>query len=401
MPTFTYKAKDGPDNTIEGEIIADNRAAVLAEIDRRGQSPISVTENAIDERSSHEFISARIRARDINIFTRQLASLLRAGVPILRALVTIGEQTENKKLLRVVTDLGNTIRDGGMLSEALKKYPRLFPGLYVSMVKSGESAGILDKILRRLAEAREKEEVLRRKVQSALTYPTLVLIVGIATVFVMVAFFMPRIMPLFKGQELPLPTAILFGASKIISGSWHWLVIGVMLFILMLKRMISGGAGRTMWDAIQLSMPVLRGFSRNADIARFARTLSLLIESGITIDRALALSSETMRNSILKQEIEEVRVGVVHRGARIADGMKHAKHFPVFLSNMIAVGEETGGLEEVLAEVAEFYDQEVDQQTRTVTTLIEPLLILIIGAVVGLIVFAMLLPIFEIGKTIG
>ena len=152
MPTFVYKAKDGPGKTVEGTFVAENESAAIAKIDRMGYSPISVREKGIDEREGREFLGVRVRQRDINVFTRQLASLIRAGVPILKALLTIGEQTENKKLHRVVLDLENTIRDGGMLSDALTKYPRLFPELYVSMVRSGESAGILDKILKRLAE---------------------------------------------------------------------------------------------------------------------------------------------------------------------------------------------------------------------------------------------------------
>jgi type II secretory pathway component PulF len=334
----------------------------------------------------------------VTFFTRQLASLVRSGVPILRALATIAQQTEAPRFRRVVEDLGGAIRDGNMLSDALARHPRLFPRLYVNMVHSGESGGALDTVLSRLAEAREREEELRRKVQAAAAYPALVAVVGLVTVFVLLSFFMPRVVGLFREyRNLPLPTRMLIGASDFFEESWYWVALVGVLAAVVLRRLAAGETGRGLLDAVTLRLPLVGRLARESDIARFARTLGLLVESGVAIDRALQLSADTLRNAVLRGEIVRVRDETVRHGAAFSDGLRRSRHFPPFVANMAAVGEEAGRLEEALAEIASFYEKEVDQRTRLLTSLIEPALILVVGAAVGFIVFAMLLPIFKIG----
>jgi type II secretory pathway component PulF len=399
MPKFVYRAKQGPGKHVDGEIEADSRLAAIAAIDALGYSPVWVRAKGVDAKESIGIFRKRIRQRDITVFTRQLASLTRSGVPILKTLATIGSQTENSRFRAIVQDLEGTIRDGKMLSEAMSKYPSLFPNLYVSMVRSGESAGVLDTVLSRLAEARENEEDLRRKVQSAVAYPLLIVVVGIATVVVLLAFFLPRVAELFKSHEsLPLPTRMLMDVSAFFSEQWFWLLCGVLLVGAILRRLASLEKGRNLIDSIKLRVPLLNRFIVQSDIARFARTLSLLIESGISIDKALALSADTLRNSVLKDEITGVRKATVQQGHSLSSGLKRTHFFPPFVSSMAAVGEEAGRLDESMNEIASFYEKEVDQLCRLATSLIEPLLILIVGCVVGFIVAAMLLPIFEIGS---
>ena len=230
MPTFIYKAKDGPGRTVGGEIRAESRAAAVAGLDAKGYSPIWVREQTGTARRGGR--GRRIGRRDVILFTRQLASLVKSSVPILRALTTVRDQTENGRMSRVVEDLETTIRNGEMLSGALSKYPALFSGLYVNMVRAGESAGILDKILQRLSEALESEEEMRRKVQAATAYPLLILGVGAATIFVLFAFFLPRVVGLFPDhQSLPMPTRILVGISNVFSAYWYWIVFGVFLLV--------------------------------------------------------------------------------------------------------------------------------------------------------------------------
>ncbi|MCE9613174.1 MAG: type II secretion system F family protein [Lentisphaerae bacterium] len=400
MTTYAYKAKHGPETTVEGDLEADSSAAALQALDRMGYSPIWVREKVVSGKRRRRlgWEGRPLRARDITVFTRQLASLTRSGVPILRALHTILDQTENRRMQKVVDRLEQTIRDGSMLSGAMSRFPALFPPLYLDMVRAGESAGVLDVTLTRLSDAREKEEDLRRKVQSAMAYPLLVLVVGALTVFVLLSFFLPKIVVLFKDfQHLPLPTRILIGTSNFFSSYWYWILLLLALSMVVGRRLTTGERGRALLDAVVLRLPLVRRFVVHVEIARFARTLSLLIDAGVAIDKALELSANTLGNTLLRDEVEAVRVGTVQKGAALSEGLKRAPHFPSFVANMTAVGEEAGRLDESLLEVAVFYEKEVDQQARVATSLIEPLLILGVGAIVGFIVAAMLLPIFELG----
>lgn len=401
MPSYVYRAKDGPTKTVTGELTAESRAAALAMLDARHYTPIWVREKELEDRRRIRLWGRRIAPRDITVFARQLGSLTRSGVPILRALATISEQTENSRLRRVVEDIETTIRDGGMLSGALAKYPSLFSELFVNMVRSGESGGVLDQVLYRMAESREQEEDIRRKIQAAVAYPALIMTVGLVTVVVLLTFFLPRVLDLFSSYDrLPLPTRVLMGASGFFSGNWYWILILLLLAAAIFNRLVTLDKGRTLVDHIKLHVPLLKRLIREADISRFARTLALLLEAGIPIDRSLALSSDTMRNAVYRQEMDKVRAGTVQQGMPLSEGLKRSGIFPVFLANMVGVGEESGHLEESLTEVASFYEKEFDQQTRLATSLLEPALILVVGLVVGFIVAAMLLPIFELGTSL-
>jgi type II secretory pathway component PulF len=398
MPIYAYKAKHGPQQTVEGELNAASRGDALAAVEGMGYSPVWIRLKTDRGARSRWQFARRIHGRDVTVFTRQLASLIRSGVPILRALRTIQGQTENRRMGQLVAELEVIIRDGGMLSDALSRYPALFPPLFLDMVRAGESGGVLDLTLTRLADAREKEEDVRRKVQAATAYPLLVVIVGVITVFVLLTFFLPQVVALFEDFEhLPLPTRILIGASNFFSRYWYWLALFMMLLVVVVKRLAAMERGRSLFDAVALGLPLIGRFVRESEIARFARTLALLIDAGVPIDKALTLGANTLRNAILREEVEAARVGTVQKGAPLSEGLRRARHFPAFVSNMTAVGEEGGRLDESLLEVAAFYEKEVDQQARLVTSLIEPALILVVGALVGFIVAAMLLPIFELG----
>lgn len=400
MTRYAYKAKDGPSRTVSGDVEADSHGAAVSRVEAMGYSPLWVreTEEATAARGRRGR-RRRVRGRDITVLTGQLASLSRSAVPILRALRTIEQQTDNSGLRRVVADMTRTVRDGKMLSESMAAYPRLFPELYVNMIRAGEQSGALDIVLTRLTEAREKEEDTRRKVQAALAYPILILAVGVGTVFALFAFFLPRVLELFEGYDaLPLPTRILVGTTEFVSANWYWLVFAVVLAGAVLNRLAALEKGRTFFDRIVLSIPLVRTFLLQSDIARFARTLGLLIDTGVPIDRSLALGARTLNNAILREEVETARDNTVRQGRPLSEGLHDAGHFPPFVANLIAVGEEGGRLPETLAEVAAFYEKEVEQQARVATGLLEPLMILVVGGIVGFIVAAMLLPIFELGS---
>jgi type II secretory pathway component PulF len=398
MKTFIYKAKHGPGKTVTGEVVADSKASAIEDLDSRGYVPINVEEK--DFRApgiSGSVVPRWISDRDITVFTRQLGSLTKSGVPILKALSTISEQSDNTSLSKTVSDIEASVMDGKMLSEALTPYPKLFSELYISMVRAGESAGILDTILFRLADAREKAEDTRRKVQAAIAYPVLVVSVGFATVAILLTYFLPKVVNLFDSYtNLPLATRILIKTSTFFEDYWIWMLLVFLLCVAVFKRIAALEKGKLFVDRIKLHLPLLRHFALKADISRFSSTLALLVECGIPIDKAIELSSNTMTNSVLKDEMDTVRVNTVQNGIPFSAGLKKTLHFPVMMANLTAVGEEAGKMEETLTEVADFYDKELEQYSKVATSLLEPILILVIGLIVGFIVAAMLLPVFDL-----
>lgn len=399
MPVFAYRAKRGPDETIDGRLEADSREAALARLDAMGLSP-SMLETTAEVSRMGRSRHGRVSSRDITTFTRQLAGLLRAGVPILRALATIRQQHASPAFQALAERIVGSVRDGRMLSEALSGFPDLFPPLYINMVRAGESAGRLDDILLRLAEARERDEELRSRVASAIAYPGLVLGLGVVSVFVILTFFLPRIMHLFDGMErvLPLPTRLVLAVSGVCANGWGWIVAGVGLAVLAARRYAATERGRSALDVLLLRLPVVGRFALDTDLVRFSRMLSLLTAAGIPVERALALSAETLANRRLRAAVQRVGDDTVRRGASLAEGFRRQPEIPAYLTNMMAVGEESGRLDETLLEAAEFYQRELDRDLRLATTLLEPALILVVGAAVGFIIFAMLLPIFQIGQ---
>jgi type II secretory pathway component PulF len=403
MPTFLYRAKRGPDEPVDGEIEADSRAAALVRLDALGLSPVWVRprpESAAPGRR-RRLLSRRVRARDVTVFTLQLASLVRSAVPILRALRTVAQQSGHPAMGHVAGDIEAAVRDGRMLSEALERHPSLFPPLYVGMVRAGESAGALDVTLARLAESREREEDLRRRIQAAVAYPVLILAVGFLTVVALFAFFLPRVVSLFRGYAaLPLPTRILIALSDSFSAYGLWLLVGLVLAVAVLRRIAAVERARLFFDTLKLRLPLAGRFWAEGDLARYARTLALLIEAGVPIDRALESSAGALRNEALRAELDKARDRTVRQGSPFSESLRLCPHVPLFLINLAAVGEESGRLPEALTEAAVFYEKEVEQRARLLSSLLEPALILAVGSVVGFIVAAMLLPIFELSSSV-
>jgi len=397
MATFYYRAKKGPDHTVEGEISAESRADAMARMEAMGLVPLRVDSVHGKTGLARERFT-RVTFRDVTVFTRQLASLTRSGVPILRALSIIKDQTENTAFRKIVDGITERVRDGSPVSAAMGFYPKIFPPLYVNLVRAGESAGKLDVVLDNLADAREKEEDVRRRTQAAMAYPALVLLVGIATVFVLLAFFMPQLIDLYRDfKTLPLPTRMLIGMSNFLQSAWHWILMTVLLVVVVFQRISSMEKGQPVITILLLNIPVIRRFVMESEMARFARTLSLLLESGITIDHALELSGGAFKNVLFRNELADIAGRTVEQGVPFSDGLKKSKLFPSLVGNMAAVGEGSGQLDKSLLEIAGFYEKNIEYMGRTVVSLIEPILILGVGAVVGFIVAAMLLPIFELG----
>ena len=397
---FTYRAKKGPKEEVSGSIEAENKNMALHKLAAMGCFPLFIEEENIGQPAlqKNPFLRFRkIAIGDLSTFTRQLSDLLEAGLPLTRALSVLEKQTENRLLRSIIEDLGDSVRSGNPLSVSLEKHRRFFSNLYISMVRSGETSGSLENVLLRLAEFLEAQEELNTTVQRAMAYPALMAIVGTATIFVLMVFVIPKIVSMFQdlNQVLPLPTVILLNISYFMRDFW-WALAGIGLLIYFaFLRILKTLEGKLVIDRFKLSIPLMGRLVLRAEIARFARTLSTLLNNGVPILEALSVVIDIMENETLKEEVKLVQQDV-REGSSLAKGLDKGIHFPVFVNNMIAVGEESGALEKALIKVAISYEREVDKTVKILTSLLEPFMILTMGLIIGFIVIAMLLPIFEI-----
>ncbi|MFH1867804.1 MAG: type II secretion system F family protein [Candidatus Omnitrophota bacterium] len=400
MSKFIYKAKRGPGEILEGKIEAENKHQAAVKLSGMGLYALSVEEETsayIKKTRSRLFFLRNIPLREISNFTRQLSNLLDAGLTMLSALGVLIEQSENPYLKQAVQTIRDDIRDGTTFSRALAKHPKVFSNLYVNMAASGEISGALEDVLRRLSEFLEKDDDTISKIRSSFAYPSLMAFVGFLTIFVLLSFVAPRLTSIFieSGQALPLPTQLLIGVSSFFARFWLFIIAGIICAITFFVRWVRTKEGKIAFDALKLKAPLISSFILKAEIARFSRTLATLIANGVPIIEALGVGINTISNNILRQELEKVRKEVID-GARLSASIKQSKYFPSMMINMIAVGEESGGLERALFKIADTYDIEIDRTIKSITSLIEPSLILFMGIVVGFIVIAMLLPIFQL-----
>lgn len=400
MPKYIYKAKSGPNSVIEGTITADSSNAVIAKLTEQGYFPISIKEEGKGG-APVPIKKVKISQRDVGLFTRQLADLLEGGLTLFQALDTLTRQTENKIFSKIIQDIRDRVKEGNPLSDSLQSYPRIFNPLYISMVRSGETGGMLDNVLVRLAEFSEKEQELRSRVRGALTYPFFLGSFGVITVGVLIIFVVPKLTGIFSdfGQELPLPTKILMGVSHVM-GKWWWLIaVFFILILLTFRQQQKSIEGRLIVDRWKLRTPILGRLILAGEFARFSRTLSTLFESGVPVLKSLEIVTNTVINEVVRKELRSI-YEKISRGASLGLSMEESAYFPVFMINMIKVGEKGGSIEKSLLKVADSYDREIDRVTRMFTTLLEPILILTLGLVVGFIVVSMLLPIFNINLAV-
>lgn len=400
MARFIYRAKRGPKEEVTGFIEAVNKNAALHKLTAMGLFPVSVEQEEAEEAVLKKPLFLRFRKiaiRDLSVFTRQLSDLLEAGLPLVRALAVLEKQTENSFLKTIIADLRSSVQDGNPLSDSLQKHPRVFSSLYISMVRSGETGGSLENVLLRLAEFQESQEELNATVRRAMAYPALMGFVGVVTIFVLITFVIPKIVSMFQdlNQMLPLPTVILLNISHFIRDFW-WILAGACLLVYFVyARTARTREGKLFIDRLKLSFPLMGQLILRAEIARFARTLSTLLNNGVPILESLTVVINIMGNEILKEDARLAQ-REVRGGTSLASGLGKGSYFPAFVNNMIAVGEESGALEKALIKVAISYEREVDRQVQVMTALLEPLMILTMGLVIGFIVIAMLLPIFEL-----
>jgi len=400
MTNYNYRAKKGLQEIVNGTMEAQSEKEAIEKISALGYLPLHLEEaqggQGAPVASTHKSYG-RIRASQITIFGRQLSSLLKSGVPILSAINIIREQSENVHLKAVLFDIYNVIKNGGTFSSALEAYPKYFSVLYVAMVRTGENSGALAGSLLRIADYRTKQEELLSRFRMALAYPILMALVGVGTVVFMLTFVMPRLMGIFSnlGQNLPLPTKILLAVSQGLRQWWPGIILSLVAVIFLVKQQLKTKMGRLSWSILKLHIPIFGKFALKADLACFSRTLELLIKSGLPILKALEISVQVLSNEVIKERLLKSH-GDLEQGGSFGRSMKDSKLLPLFMVNLISVGEESGNLAGALGEVADSYERDTDEMIRIMSSLLEPLMILAMGLIVGFIVVAMLLPIFEI-----
>jgi len=404
VPTFEVVASDKTGREIRRTVNAPSKEALAEQLREQGLNPESITEKTAETRLRRKtagFGSKRkVKLRDLSIFCRQFATMIGAGVPLVRCLDVLEQQTSSASLKMIIRDIEHEIEGGATLSRAMSKYPRAFSNLAVGLVRAGEVGGVLDETLDRLAGFLEKDMELRRRVKSAMTYPTLVLFFALAIVLFLSLFIIPRFISLFKElgmqeDQFPLPTLMLVRFSNFVVHKW-WIVLLILVgLFIAFARFRTTKTGKRLWDLVKLKTPVFGRLNHELSIARFARTLATLMSSGVPILHALETTAGTVDNDLMSDAILQSRASI-REGDTIANPLAASRMFPPMVVQMITIGEETGQLDSMLTKVAEFYEAEVDARLESLTAALEPVMIVGLGFIVGFIVISMFMPLISI-----
>jgi type IV pilus assembly protein PilC len=398
--TFTYKVRDKSGNVVEGSLEADSSTLVANKLRQMGYIPIAIDKKQVSVASKELHLpgmGAKVKLKDVAVFSRQFATMINSGLSLLRSLNILAEQTENKVLAGIIGEVRQDVEKGSSLSIALARHPKAFNRLYVSMVRAGETGGVLDSVLLQLAATIEKQVELRGKIKSAMTYPVAVFALVLLIVTAMLIFIVPMFATLYSslGGTLPLPTRILMGTSKLLTRFFPLVVAGAATGIWLFRRWIKTPAGRAVWDRLKLKIPIFGVLIRKTALTRFARTLGVLLRSGVPILESLEITSDTVGNKVMEDAVKDVQTGV-RQGESLAKPLTAHAVFPPMVVQMMAVGEETGALDEMLDKIGEFYEQEVEAMVNSLTSLLEPLLICVLGSTVGGMIVSLYLPMFNI-----
>ena len=395
MPTFAYVARDQTGQIRRGTSEAENETILRRRLQEQGFS-VSKVKHTKDKNAAAGF--GRIKLVDLAMFCRQFSTMIDAGVPMVRCLTVLQEQTPNPKLKRVIADISAEVQGGQTLSRSMGKYPGIFSSLFIGLIKAGEIGGVLEESMQRLAGFLESEQNLRRKVKSSMTYPIIIAVVALTIVTVLVTFILPRFMSLFKDlgvAEFPLPTRIMMGVSNFITSRWYFTIIFIVGFVMAFRTFVKTRVGRRVFDRVKLKAPVFGNLNHKVALARFSRTLGTLLSSGVGILQALETCAGAVDNEIIGDAILEARARI-REGDLIAAPLQRSKMFPPMVVQMITIGQESGSLEQMLAKIADFYEAEVDAALESLTAAIEPVMIVFMGGAVGFIVISMFLPLVSV-----
>ncbi len=392
MPVFAYSARTVGGELQQDEIELPTRDEALKYLHQRRLIPVTVREKPKEIRFG---LKRKVKTRDMVVLTRQFATMINAGLPLVKALQILAAQASNPTLQIAIEKVVHDVETGHTLADALKEHPKLFTSLYVNMVDAGEAGGILDTILLRLATFLEKADALRRKVKGAMIYPAVVLSVAVLAIAILLLFVIPTFESMFASfnQQLPLPTRIVIGLSNFLQGYWLWLLIGGVVAGVLFRRWVATSSGRLLFDRMLLRAPLLGPLIRKTAIARFTRTLSTLLSSGVNILEGMEITARTAGNRVIHDAVVESRASIAG-GRSISEPLRESGVFPPMVTQMINVGEETGDLDGMLGKIADFYEDEVDVAVESLLKALEPAMIVILGTIVGGMIIAMYLPIF-------
>jgi type IV pilus assembly protein PilC len=395
--TWTYKAVDGTGQPSKGEIAGANKDAVTLLLREQGLKVMELAEKKSAMKMDITLIK-RVKATELTIMSRQLATMISAGMTLLRAFYVLEDQSENPLLKKTLSAVREDIEAGLAFSEALSRHPKVFNPLYVAMVRAGETGGVLEQSLERIADQLEKDDNLRRQVKSAMMYPIVVLTFALCVLIGLIAFIVPVFVKVFAdfGGKLPLITQVTVQASHLVTGSWYFLIIAAVGGVVGFKKWRKSTWGRPQWDRLRLRIPFKIGNTvQKISLARWSRTFAALYSAGVPIMQAIEITGQTAGNAVIEKAMADV-IDSVRSGGTIADPLKSNPIFPSMVAQMIAVGEETGNLDAMMSKVADFYESEVEAAVKALTSILEPVMIILVGGIVGFIVIAMYMPMFKV-----
>jgi type IV pilus assembly protein PilC len=402
MAVYLWEAQTVRGEIKKGELDAPDDSTARAQLRRRGFKTVEVKKKPKDLLEYLPFLQGKIKEKEIIVFARQFSTMINAGLPIVQCLEMLGVQEQNKVFAKIILAIKIDIEAGSTLSEALKKYPKIFDSLFVNLVSAGEAGGILDKILIRLSNYMEKNSKLKSKVKGAMVYPASVLIISFAVVSILLIKVVPVFSKMFTGmgQALPGPTQFLVNASEFTRSNFLYIIAGIVLLIVALKKIYSTEKGKRTIDQYLLRAPIFGDLLKKVAVAKFSRTLSTMLGSGVPIIEGLDIVSRTAGNKIIEEALQETKKKI-SEGKTISEPLSESGIFPPMVVQMIAVGENTGSLDGMLSKIADFYDDEVDAAVSSMTSLLEPLMMVFLGGSGGRMIICMYLPIFKMAGAVG
>ena len=399
MNTYTFKAIDVAGVPARGELEADSKQSVTDQLRERGLIVLDINEEKTTLTNVDLFERFRkVKSHELTVMTRQLATMVASGMSILRCFHVLEDQTENEKLKEILAEVRQDIEAGISMSDSLEKHPKVFDELYIAMTRTGETAGMLEESLERIADQLEKADSLKRQIKAAMAYPMMIGIFAAVVLLALVAFLIPVFEEVFKdfNGKLPLITRVSVGMSHFVTGKWYLLILITAGIVFTFKRWKRSKWGQYQWDAIKLRFPAKIGdVIHKIALARWSRTFSGLVHSGVPLLQAIDITAKTAGNSHMERAMDDVKLSV-QRGGTIAEPLRQSKMFPTMVAHMVGVGEETGNLDGMLSKVADFYEDEVAAVIKALTSILEPVMIILVGAIVGFIVISMYLPLFQL-----
>ena len=406
MPTFVWEGKTAQGRAMKGELEAPNLEAVVTVLRHRRIRPIPnrIREKGkgLEKEITIPGFGEKVKTKDLSIFTRQFATMIDAGLPIVQCLDILGEQSESKLLRNTVRTIRQDVEGGATLADALRKHPKIFDALYINMVEAGEAGGVLNTVLNRIALFIEKANKLKRKVKGAMIYPCAIIAVAVIVVSILLIFVIPVFAELYgsMGKALPAPTQITINISNWFVASWYYLLLALGGVVAGVRFYYQSDQGRINIDGLLLRLPVVGDMLRKVAVARFSQNMAILLSSGVPILEGLAITARTAGNKVVEKAIMDSRVSI-SQGKTVAEPLAESKIFPPMVCHMVAVGETTGGLDGMLRKIAEFYEEEVDDAVASLTALMEPMIMVVLGIILGGLVISMYLPIFQLGSLVS